>query len=135
MYVAKVMVDMGIEMSRVFLFVEAYRDYLVLHEDWGAKPTDYSYKDYVFGMYSWGSHHTFKFANGLGASVVQHQGSYGCQDDLFEVALIKWDQGWTDKWELCYDTSIVTKHGNFADVLGCLTQGDVIDVLKKIKEV
>lgn len=122
-------------MDRVFLFAEAYRDYLMLERDLGPKPKDYSYKQYTFGQFTWGSQHLFQFPNGYGASVVQHQGSYGCQDDLFEVALIKWDQDWTDKWEIVYDASVVTSRGNFEDVLGYLTQGDVVDVLKKIKEV
>jgi hypothetical protein len=44
-----------------------------------------------------GYQHLFRFENGLGASVIKHDGSYGNRDGegLWEIALIKWEEeGW-----------------------------------------
>lgn len=67
----------------------------------------------------------FKFENNYGASVIKHFGSYGFEDDLFELAVIYFDDG--DIYELCYDTPITE------NVIGYLTNDDVIEYLKQIK--
>ena len=66
-----------------------------------------------------------KFENGYGASVVCHEFSYGGDQGLKELAVIKFYDG--DKWHLCYDTEITD------DVLGYLTDEDVADLLVKIE--
>lgn len=66
----------------------------------------------------------FKFENGYGASVIKHYGSYGWAEDLFELAVIYFDG---NNWQLTYDTSITS------DVIGHLTNNDVIKYLNKIK--
>lgn len=66
-----------------------------------------------------------KFDNGYGASVVFHLGSYGSDQGLKELAVIKFYEG--DKWHLCYETEITD------DVLGYLTDEDVADLLVRIE--
>lgn len=70
-----------------------------------------------------GVHAVHIFPNGYGVSVVRFPGSYGYQDGLYEVAVIK---GTEDNFELCYDTPITE------DVLG---HRDEIDVETIIEEV
>ena len=50
-----------------------------------------------------GYQHLFRFENGLGASVIKHDGSYGNRngEGLWEIALIKWEEGWG--WEIVYE--------------------------------
>lgn len=72
-----------------------------------------------------GSQTIHKFDNGYGASVVFHSGSYGSDQGLKELAVIKFYDG--DKWHLCYDTEITD------DVLGYLTNEDVADLLVQIE--
>ncbi len=63
----------------------------------------------------------FGFPNGYGASVIKHDGSYGHEDDLFELGVLKGD-------DLCYDTPITD------DVVGYLTNQEVLDLLKDISK-
>ena len=67
----------------------------------------------------------FRFKNGYGASVIKHYGSYGYEDDLFELAVIKFNKG--NNWELCYTTPITS------DVIGHLSNNDVLRYLLKIQ--
>ena len=67
-----------------------------------------------------------KFDNGYGASVIKNPGSYGNKQDLFELALITFDEF---TWYLCYLPQIT----GYADVIGCLTNDDVLDLLERIK--
>ena len=46
----------------------------------------------------------FRFDNGYGASVVKHHGSYGSYADLWELAVIHFDDH--AEWHLTYDTPI-----------------------------
>lgn len=75
----------------------------------------------------WGVQYVFLFENGFGASVVKSLGSYGSRKDLWELAVIKWNDERTD-WEINYDTPITD------DVIGFLTDDGVKDLLKKIQE-
>lgn len=63
----------------------------------------------------------FEFDNGYGASVICHDGSYGHEKGLFELAVTK-------EGKLDYSTPIAN------DVIGWLTREDVFDLLEKIKE-
>ncbi len=63
----------------------------------------------------------FKFENGYGASVVKFGGSYGYCKDLFELTVFKGDK-------ICYDTPITS------DVLGYLTNDEVLKILGQIKD-
>lgn len=67
-----------------------------------------------------GHHWTVHFKNGYYASIVKHCGSYGSGRDLFEVALLD------ENKLLCYDTPITD------DVIGYLTEEDVLDICNKI---
>ena len=60
------------------------------------------------------------FDNGYGASVVKSTFSYGGNQDLYELAVIKDDA-------ICYDTPITD------DVLGYLTEDDVTKYLSQIQ--
>lgn len=64
----------------------------------------------------------YKFENGRGASVVSHQYSYGGEKGLYELAVLD------ENGNLDYTTPITN------DVIGWLTWEEVIDLLRKIKE-
>lgn len=72
-----------------------------------------------------GSQVIHKFENGFGASVVQHEFSYGSEDGLSELAVIKFDG---DDWDIDYSTEITD------DVIGYLTEEDVEDLLVRIEK-
>lgn len=61
------------------------------------------------------------FDNGFSASNVKGFGTYGGQEGLYEIAVIYLD-------EICYDTYLTD------DVLGWLSEEDVEDTLRKIKD-
>ena len=71
-----------------------------------------------------GAHYVFKFDNGYGASVIKHRGSYGHEDDLWELAVIIFNG---DDWELCYKTEITN------DVIGWQTDEDIRVLLERIQ--
>lgn len=66
----------------------------------------------------------FKFDNGFGASVIKHFGSYGFENDLFEIGILEWDG---EDHHLTYDTPISN------DVIGYLTNEEVMNYLYQIK--
>lgn len=72
-----------------------------------------------------GSQVIYKFDNGFGASVVQHNFSYGSEDGLSELAVLKFNG---DEWGLTYDTEITD------DVIGYLTEDDVQELLTRIEK-
>ena len=67
-----------------------------------------------------GMQHVFRFANGRGASVLCHGGSYGGKDGLWEIAVLKADG------DLDYSTPITS------DVLGWLDVPEVESTLRAI---
>ena len=75
-----------------------------------------------------GIQYRFKFDNRYGASVVKHSGSYGHEQDLWELAVIWYSHPEKDIWYLTYDTDITD------DVIGYLTDEEVISILKQISE-
>lgn len=62
----------------------------------------------------------FRFANGFGASVIRHGFSYGGEDGLWELGVLRQDG------HLTYDTRITD------DVIGYLTEGDVAALLQQV---
>ena len=64
------------------------------------------------------------YPNGYGASIVQHEFSYGGKIGLWELAVIK---GTEKEWNICYDTPITS------DVLGYLEEAEVDELLTKIE--
>ena len=75
-----------------------------------------------------GIQYLFRFDNDYGASVVKHLYSYGSDKDLWELAVIQWDDSDDIKWRLTYTTPVSD------DVEGYLTDEEVTDLLKRIKE-
>lgn len=71
-----------------------------------------------------GVQYLFRFPNDYGASVIKHYGSYGHDRDLWELAVLVFDD---DMWELTYDTEITD------DVEGYLTDQDVLELLERIR--
>ena len=67
----------------------------------------------------------FKFDNGYGASVIKNIMSYGHAQDLFELAVIEFIDEFT--WKICCSTEITD------DVIGYLTNDDVLELLERIK--
>jgi hypothetical protein len=65
------------------------------------------------------------FDNGYGASVIQGKGSFGGEQGLYELAVLRREN---DEWEICYDTEITDS------VIGYLTQDYVTALLKRIEE-
>ena len=63
----------------------------------------------------------YEFNNGFGASVVQHSGSYGGNQGLYEIAVLDSDG------DLCYSTPITD------DVIGYANEDKVLDTLHRIK--
>lgn len=61
------------------------------------------------------------FPNGYSASVIRNSYSYGGSEGLYEIAVLHGGS-------LCYASPIT------GDVLGFLTEGDVIDTLNKIAD-
>jgi hypothetical protein len=64
------------------------------------------------------------FPNGYGVSVVKFPGSYGYEQGLYEVAVLK---GTVDDFELCYDT-VITE-----DVLGHQSEEEVEVLLYEVE--
>lgn len=62
----------------------------------------------------------FEFDNNYGASVVKHCGSYGYIDDLFELAILH-------NGQITYEL--------YDDVLGHLTNDEVLEYLSQIKNI
>ncbi|AUS02117.1 hypothetical protein NVP2095A_36 [Vibrio phage 2.095.A._10N.286.46.E10] len=60
------------------------------------------------------------FSNGYGVSVVMFNGSYGYEDGLFELAILKGD-------DICYSTGITS------DVIGYLSPNDVSDIMRRVQ--
>ena len=107
---------------------EKYKEYELLWE--GKEEFDKSFEYKFEGLTTISAKesysHRFKFKNGYGASVVKHWGSYGFEDDLFELAVLKFDKK-NGIGSLCYDTEITD------DVIGYLNNDEVLELLEKIK--
>ena len=71
-----------------------------------------------------GAQKLYFFPNGYGASVIKNIGSYGHEEDLWELGVIK---GSPADWGLCYGTKITD------DVLGWLSDEKVEEILIQIE--
>lgn len=69
-----------------------------------------------------GDQYLFKFDNGLGASVIRHRGSYGFDQGLWEIALIRWTD---NEFELDYNDY-------WPDVKGWQNESDINQNLRLI---
>lgn len=86
------------------------------------------YKQYLIrkGKQYDGIQYVFKFPNGYGASVIKTRYSYGSEQDLWEMALIFFDEDGSS--DLTYERDFDD------DVKGYLTDDNVIELLEKIKQ-
>lgn len=73
-----------------------------------------------------GTQDLYKFSNGYGASVICHDFSYGGEEGLKELAVIKFDKENPELWGLCYTTHVTD------DVIGYLTDEAVEKLLTEI---
>ena len=78
--------------------------------------------DWTYSVHCGGHAYRFSFANGYGASVIKHSGSYGHDEDLWELAVLD------STGDLCYDTPITS------DVLGWLSEEAVLAACDKIAQ-
>lgn len=80
------------------------------------------YQDPAYGC---GIHYIFRFDNHYGASVIKHPGSYGHEEDLWELAVLWFISD--DKWDIEYNTPITD------DVIGYQNDEEIRNLLNKIK--
>lgn len=73
-----------------------------------------------------GEQHIFRFPNGYGASIVRGYGTYGYEQGLYELAVIRFVGDDPDDFGLCYSTPITD------DVLGYLSIEDVAVLLLRV---
>jgi len=78
--------------------------------------------------YTEGTQTIYRFKNNYGASVVKTPCSYGGDDGLFELAVIKFDSHDADDWHIDYEAPITD------DVIGNLSENKVTEILEKIEE-
>ena len=95
-------------MNYTELIYDGYQEYLV------EENTSYSGTGFIY---------KFFFDNGYGVSVIKHEYSYGNEEDLFEVAVLYNDR-------VVYDERIFRGNG----LQGWMTNSDVLDTLKDVKE-
>ncbi len=81
-----------------------------------------------------GIHYIFRFPNGYGASIVKMYGSYGWDQDNWELAVILFEEETdtlkTTEWIVVYPKQIVSQ----GCTIGNQTDEDIVDLLRKIKE-
>lgn len=58
-------------------------------------------------VYDTGIQYLVFYPNGYGASIVQHEFSYGGNRGLWELAVIKGNE---EEWDICYTTQIGRAH-------------------------
>jgi hypothetical protein len=83
-----------------------------------------SFKNLPSNQINGGIQYLAFYPNGYGASIVQHQFSYGRDRGLWELAVIKGNE---EEWDICYTTPITS------NVLGHLEETEVDELLIKIE--
>ena len=111
----KLDIEQKLSESKTPLQYDKYKDYYIENKNNNKK--EFSWKN---GVHQW----LFKFDNDYGASVIKHYGSYGFEDDLFELAVIEF---YDNDWDLSYSTPITD------NVIGHLTNDEVLSLLERIK--
>lgn len=86
-----------------------------LHEPVVARPIEF------------GIQKIYRFDNGFGASVVKSQFSYGGDENMWELAVIYFNNDDSEEFELTYETPITN------DVIGNLSDEEVEEKLSEIK--
>lgn len=76
----------------------------------------------LHGGHKW----TFRFQNDFGASVIRHSFSYGHEDGRFELAVLRFRSDNESDSMIIYTTPITN------NVLGCLSEEDVLSTLERI---
>ena len=69
----------------------------------------------------------YRYENGYGASVIQFAYSYGGDEGKWELAVIKYQNKYSEEFRIAYDTPIT------GDVLGYLSEDEVDDILTQIE--
>lgn len=69
----------------------------------------------------------YRFSNNYGASVIQHQFSYGSEEGLWELAVVQFEGDGEYDFKLNYSTPITN------DVIGWLTEDGVESLLEEIE--
>lgn len=77
-------------------------------------------KSFEEGSRLGGLYYFAEFDNGYGIDIIKHNGSYGREDDLFEIAVMK-------DGECCYSTPITD------DVVGWLSDDEVMDYVAQVQ--
>ena len=88
-----------------------------------SSPTLREFKEVHPGNDLQGVQHVYRFQNGYGASVVNHEYSYG-----LELAVIRFMSPSINDWDLCYDTKITS------DVLPRIDESEMLAYLRQIDE-
>ena len=83
-----------------------------------------SFKNLPSNQINGGIQYLAFYPNGYGASIVQHEFSYGRDRGLWELAII---EGNEEEWDICYSTPITS------DVLGHLSESEVDELLTQIE--
>ena len=82
-------------------------------------------KPHPTGMGGWQK--IYRFKNGYGASVVFFPGSYGYENGLYELAVVKFCGDGDADYNLTYETPITD------DVIGSLSEAEVDNTLLQIE--
>lgn len=98
-------------MERMKTMISGYEKYIVSQKD----------------NEHWSDQVLYRFENNYGASIIFHEGTYGFEQGLVELAVIRWDRNGSD-WSLVFDTEITD------DVIGYLSEQEAAEILRKIKE-
>lgn len=75
-----------------------------------------------------GTQKIYRFENDFGASVVRHKYSYGGDEGLWELAVLKFENEDDNSWDLNYETEITN------DVIGYVSEDELEDLLNRINK-
>lgn len=123
---------------KLFSKIASERNYLEYFEEFEnpkGTPLDYTGWEEYYVDPEENGHWLFRFPNEYGASVIKRYGSYGYKEDKFELAVIFWsynDDDDKDEEDMYYDLTFSTPITD--DVIGHLTNEEVLELLEKIKK-
>lgn len=122
----RAIVERKVKMKTKLKINKEFEKYLYKFEDKTEKETNKEVCK-ILEVDTFNCHWVFKFENNYGASVIKHWGSYGFENDLFELAVLEYDEDDLNKYHLTYDTPITD------DVCGHLTNKEVMELLERIR--